>query len=117
MVEGSVSEFVRQAGEAAGLLKAMANECRLLILCHLREAHELSVGQLGERVHISQSALSQHLAKLREEGLVSVRKEAQTVFYRVSDPRTGQLLSLLHDIFCPELGWEGDKLAGAENAI
>lgn len=112
-----VSEFSRQVGEAAGLLKALASECRLLILCHLLEARELSVGQIVDRVGLSQSALSQHLAKLREEGLVSVRKEAQMVFYRVCDPRTGELLSLLHDLFCPELGWENDKQAGVEDAI
>ena len=108
MVGLPASDFMRQAGEAAGLLKVMANECRLLVLCHLAESGELSVGQLTERVGISQSALSQHLAKLREEGLVETRKEAQSVFYRVCDPRAGQVLALLHDLFCPELGRESD---------
>ncbi len=102
----SVSAFTRQAAEAAGLLKAMSNESRLLILCYLAERGELSVGELVDRVGLSQSALSQHLAKLREEGLVTTRKEAQTVFYRVCDPKADQLLSLLHDLFCPELGRE-----------
>jgi ArsR family transcriptional regulator, virulence genes transcriptional regulator len=100
------SEFARQAGEAARLLKVMANECRLLVLCFLAEAGELSVGELTERVGLSQSALSQHLAKLREEGLVTTRKEAQSVFYRVCDPKAQQVLALLHQIFCPELGRE-----------
>jgi ArsR family transcriptional regulator len=100
------SEFTRQAGEASRLLKVMANECRLLVLCFLAEAGELSVGELTERVGLSQSALSQHLAKLREEGLVTTRKEAQSVFYRVCDPRAEQVLGLLHQIFCPELGQE-----------
>ncbi len=100
------SRFGKQAGEAVALLKAMANEARLLVLCHLAESGELSVGELVDRVGISQSALSQHLAKLREEGLVATRKEAQTVFYRVCDPKAGQLLALLHDLFCPELGRE-----------
>ena len=99
-------KFGRQAEEAASLLKAMANECRLLVLCHLAVSGELNVGQLAERVGLSQSALSQHLAKLREQGLVSTRKEAQTVFYRLCDPRAEQLLGLLHDLFCPELGKE-----------
>lgn len=98
--------FEAQARNAAGLLKAMSNECRLLILCHLAESGELSVGQLVDRVGLSQSALSQHLAKLREEELVATRKEAQSVFYRVCDPKAGQLLALLHDLFCPELGRE-----------
>lgn len=96
--------FDRQAQEAAAFLKAMANECRLLVLCHLVESGELSVGQLVDRVGLSQSALSQHLARLREEGLVSTRKEAQTVYYRLCDRRAEQVLILLHDLFCPELG-------------
>lgn len=100
------SKFRDQAGEAVALLKAMANEARLLVLCHLAESGELSVGELVDRVGLSQSALSQHLAKLRDEGLVATRKEAQTVFYRVCDPKAGQLLTLLHDLFCPELGRE-----------
>lgn len=98
--------FQDQARQAAGLLKAMSNECRLLVLCHLAESGELSVGELVQRVGLSQSALSQHLARLREEGLVATRKEAQMVFYRVCDPKAGQLLALLHDLFCPELGRE-----------
>ena len=97
-------KFSEQAQEAAALLKAMANDCRLLVLCHLVESGELSVGELVDRIGLSQSAVSQHLAKLREEGLVSTRKEAQTVYYRICDPRAEQLLALLHDLFCPELG-------------
>jgi len=98
------SEFTRQAGEATRLLKVMANECRLLILCFLAESGELSVGELAGRVGLSQSALSQHLAKLREENLVATRKESQSVFYRVCDTRAEQVLALLHQIYCPELG-------------
>ena len=100
----SASEFSRHAGEATSLLKVLANEFRLLTLCHLAESGELSVGDLVDRVGLSQSALSQHLARLSEEGLVATRKEAQTVFYRVCDPKAEQLLALLHDLFCPELG-------------
>lgn len=104
VVAPSAADFTRQAGEAAALLRALSNESRLLVLCHLTESGELSVGELVERVGLSQSALSQHLAKLREAGLVATRKEAQTVFYRVCDPKAEQLLVLLHDLFCPELG-------------
>lgn len=93
-----------KAAEAAELLKALSNERRLLILCHLIAAGELAVGTLVERIGLSQSALSQHLAKLREERLVDFRRDAQTLFYRVSDPRAGQVLAVLRDIFCPELG-------------
>lgn len=97
-------KFGKQAEEAAAMLRAMANECRLLVLCHLSVSGELNVGQLADRVGLSQSALSQHLAKLREQGLVSTRKEAQTVYYRLCDPKAEELLALLHDLFCPELG-------------
>lgn len=109
MLVDLLSRFGRHAGEAVGLLKAMASEPRLLVLCYLAEEGEMSVGDLATAVGLSQSALSQHLAKLREEGLVATRKEAQTVFYRVCDPKAQQLLALLHDLFCPELGREGAR--------
>lgn len=101
--EKALSAFTRQAGDAAAMLKALANENRLLVLCYLTEAGEMSVGELADKVGLSQSALSQHLARLRDEGLVDTRKEAQTVHYRVCDPRAGQLLSLLRNIYCPDL--------------
>lgn len=108
-----VNQFGRHAGEAVDLLKALASKPRLLVLCYLAQAGEMSAGDLTAQVGLSQSALSQHLAKLREEGLVATRKEAQSVFYRVSDPRAEQLLGLLHDLFCPELG--ASETAGAES--
>ena len=101
-----VDRFSRHAAEAVGLLKALASEPRLLVLCYLAEAGETSAGDLTEQVGLSQSALSQHLAKLREEGLVATRREAQMVFYRVCDPKAERLLALLHDLYCPELGRE-----------
>lgn len=97
-------DFRPQARSVAALLKMMANECRLLVLCHLAEEGELSVSELADRVSLSQSALSQHLAKLRADRLVATRKDAQTVYYRIDDPKVGQLLAHLHDLFCPELG-------------
>lgn len=90
------------AAEAADFLRLLSNRPRLLILCHLLEAGELSVGALVERVGISQSALSQHLAKLRDQGLVGFRREAQTLFYRIADPRAGRLLETLHALFCDQ---------------
>jgi ArsR family transcriptional regulator, virulence genes transcriptional regulator len=98
--------FEEQAAEAADLLKALSNPSRLLVLCHLANGAELSVNQIVDRVGLSQSALSQHLAKLREEGLVATRKQAQTVFYRIADPRAERLLGLLQEIYCPEMGNE-----------
>ena len=100
----AVRSFSREAGRAAGLLRAMSNEQRLLILCYLAEEGELAVGQLCDRLDLSQSALSQHLAKLRVEGLVATRKQAQTVYYRIDQPKVLTLLSVLHDLYCPALG-------------
>lgn len=98
----SPSRLSVAASEAAALLKALSNENRLLILCHLIAEKEVTVGDLVARVGLSQSALSQHLAKLRAEGLVTFRREAQTLFYRVSDERAAAVLSVLQQIFCPE---------------
>jgi ArsR family transcriptional regulator len=96
-----IAELERKAADAAGLLKLLANENRLLILCRLAQGKELSVGELTEAVGVSQSALSQHLAMLREQGVVATRRDAQTVFYRLADPATTRLLGLLRDIYCP----------------
>ena len=96
----AASDFTRQAGEAVSLLKVMANEIRLLVLCHLAEADELSVGELMDRVGLSQSALSQHLALLRQDGLVSSRREAQTVYYSLAPGPAGRILETLHGIYC-----------------
>jgi DNA-binding transcriptional ArsR family regulator len=98
------SEFEAHAAEAAQFMKLLANEHRLLVLCHLLAAGEASVSSLVEEVGLSQSALSQHLAKLREDGLVAFRRDAQTLFYRVCDPRAERILAMLKDIFCPTIG-------------
>lgn len=87
------------AADAARLLKALANDRRLLILC-LLVGGELSVGEINARVDLSQSALSQHLAVLREEGLVLTRREAQTIHYRLADGPVHALIATLHDIYC-----------------
>ncbi len=87
------------AGAAARLLKAMANEHRLLVLCHLLEG-ERSVGQLNAELDLSQSALSQHLAVLREDELVATRRESQTIYYRVASDAVAAVLAALHGIYC-----------------
>lgn len=87
------------AGDAARLLKALANEHRLLVLCHLLEG-ERSVGQLNAELDLSQSALSQHLAVLREDGLVATRRESQTIYYRVASEAVTAVLAALHGIYC-----------------
>lgn len=89
------------AGEAAQFLKLLANEHRLLILCHLVTRGETTVNDLADAVGLSQSALSQHLARLREDGLVAFRREAQTLHYRVADRKAVRLLTTLKQIFCP----------------
>jgi DNA-binding transcriptional ArsR family regulator len=89
------------AADAAQLLKALGNEQRLLILCHLLDG-ELSVGELNQRVALSQSALSQHLALLRELGLVATRREAQTIRYSLPDGPVVRVMALLQEIYCPQ---------------
>jgi ArsR family transcriptional regulator, virulence genes transcriptional regulator len=94
------AQFAAKAGEAAALLKALAHEARLMVLCQLVEG-ERSAGALQENSDLSQSALSQHLARLREEGLVATRREAQTIFYRLADPNATRVLETLAAIYCP----------------
>ena len=96
-----IAQLERKAAEAARLLKLLANENRLLILCRLVLVREMSVSDLADAVGLSQSALSQHLAKMREDGLLATRREAQTVFYRIADPNAARLLALLKNIYCP----------------
>ena len=93
-----------KAADAARLLSLLANEKRLLILCLLVTRGEMDVTTIAQTVGLSQSALSQHLAKLRQDGLVAFRRESQTIHYRLEDPRAAKLLTTLKDIFCPDLG-------------
>lgn len=91
-----------RAEEATRLLKLLANERRLFILCRLIENGEMNVSQLAEAADLGQSALSQHLAKMREDGLVAFRRESQTIWYRIADPKAERILRTLHDIFVTE---------------
>ena len=95
-----MSFFQARAQEAAALLKALANDKRLLILCQLGSG-ESSVGALQAHVGLSQSALSQHLALLREEGIVATRRDGQTIWYRIADPRALSVINALAQLFCP----------------
>lgn len=99
----ALKKLVKQAGEAAAHLKLLANEKRLLILCFLAARGEMTVGELVDAVELSQSALSQHLAKLRADSLVTFRRTSQTLHYSVADKRTLQLLQVLKEIFCSDL--------------
>jgi ArsR family transcriptional regulator, virulence genes transcriptional regulator len=100
MIDHSMADFEARAEEAASLLKSLANEKRLMILCKLLEHGEMSVMPLAEAVGLSQSALSQHLAKLREEGIVGFRRDAQTIHYRLDSPGAMNVLKTLKNIFC-----------------
>ena len=86
------------ANAAARLLKMLANEQRLILMCRLGEG-ECSVGDLASHVGLAQSAASQHLAKLRAEGLVATRRDAQTIYYRLADPAAARVIGLLCDIY------------------
>ena len=87
------------AADAARLLRALANEKRLMLLCLLVDG-ERSVGELNARVDLSQSALSQHLAVLREDGLVTTRREAQTIRYALAAGPAQRIIETLHGIYC-----------------
>lgn len=98
-LERDPARMQRHTGEAARLLKALANEKRLQILCLLVEG-ERSVGELNALLDLSQSALSQHLAVFREDGIVSTRREAQTIYYGLPGGPARELIGTLHQIYC-----------------
>lgn len=93
--------LAEHADAAVRLLQALSNRNRLLVLCLLAEG-EKSVGTLLAQVPLSQSALSQHLAVLRRDGLVATRREAQTIFYSLKDDKAARVVELLHDMYCPD---------------
>lgn len=88
-----------KAGDAEQLLRSLANRSRLMILCELLNG-ELSVGELQARIGLSQSALSQHLARLRSDELVKTRRETQSIYYSVSSDHALRVIALLHDLYC-----------------
>ena len=89
----------RNASDAVNLLKGLANESRLMIMCVLTEG-EVSVGELNKRIELSQSALSQHLAVLRDQGLVKTRRESQTIYYSLAETPAMNVIELLHNVYC-----------------
>jgi DNA-binding transcriptional ArsR family regulator len=99
----ALKRLAKQAGEAAQLLKLLGHEKRLLVLCFLAARGEMTVGELVGVAKLSQSALSQHLAKLRADGLVEFRRASQTLFYRVVDARALRVLLVLKEIYCGDL--------------
>lgn len=93
------ARMAEHAGDATRLLKALANESRLMILCLLSQG-ERSVGELNTEVPLSQSALSQHLSVLRRDGLVRTRRESQTIYYSLAEGPAARVIGLLHDLYC-----------------
>ena len=89
----------RKADQAARLLRALSHGARLRVVCELVDG-ERSAGELVRASGLSQSALSQHLAKLRTEKLVATRRDAQTIYYRVADPKALQVLKVLFELYC-----------------
>lgn len=96
-----IAEMEHNAMEVSRLLKLLANPNRLMVLCHLIKG-ECTVGELERRIGLSQSALSQHLTKLREEQIVVSRREAQSMYYSVQDEKTQRLLSVLYELYCKD---------------
>ncbi len=92
-------EMASQATDAAAYLKTLAHEGRLMILCHLGTG-EKSVGELEETLNVRQAAVSQMLARLRDEGLVRTRRDGKTIYYSLSDDKTIQVIGLLYSLFC-----------------
>lgn len=101
----NLTEMAEHAADAAGLMKALGNESRLMILCMLADG-ERSVGELNDMIPLSQSALSQQLARLRQQGIVTTRRESQTIYYRLLPGPADRVISLLHDIYCGTAGKE-----------
>ncbi|WP_164661963.1 helix-turn-helix transcriptional regulator [Tropicibacter sp. Alg240-R139] len=89
------------ASQAAAYLKTLAHEGRLMILCHLGTG-ERSVGELEELLQMRQAAVSQMLARLRDEGLVTTRRDGKTIYYSLLDHKTEQVIGLLHSLFCSQ---------------
>lgn len=94
----AIRDLESRAEEAADLMKLLANDQRLIILCRLSDA-EMSVSELGEHVSLAQSALSQHLAKLRAHGLVATRRDGQNIYYRLASSTAQKLVGALCELY------------------
>ena len=89
------------ATQAVSVLKTLANEDRLMLLCQLSQG-EHCVGELQAELSIAQPTLSQQLGVLRNEGVVTTRRDGKNIYYSVADPRTLEILVLLHRLYCPD---------------
>ncbi len=96
----TISDIELSAKRVSAILKAIGNDKRMLLLCKIVEHGEVSAGSLVGVANLSQSAMSQHLAKLREEGIVDFRRDGQTLYYRLADERIKELILTLHRLYC-----------------
>jgi ArsR family transcriptional regulator len=96
-------QMARSANRASALMKTLGHKDRLMILCHLTDG-EKSVGQIADLLEISQSPLSQHLSRMRKEGLVDTRREAQTIYYSLSSGEASRIVEVLYELFCAPEG-------------
>lgn len=101
--EIDLQQMAESADRASRLMKTLGHKDRLLILCQLAEG-EKSVGQIADLLEISQSPLSQHLSRLRKEGLVETRREAQTIYYSLKSGEASRIVELLYELFCSSAG-------------
>jgi len=99
LVEMNIEKMQASAQKASNIMKLLGHPHRLMILCELN-AGEMSVGELSEKINIGQSPLSQHLARMRHEGVVSCRRESQTVYYSINKGPASRLIEVLYDIYC-----------------
>ena len=99
----AIERLESRAADAAQLLKLLANETRLLVLCRLAVEREMSAGAIVQALGLGQSAVSQHLAKLRDDSLVATRRDAQTIYYRIADKNVARIIAVLKDIYCRDL--------------
>ena len=101
MKASNIEKMEQAADRASTMLKTLGHPGRLMILCNLADG-ERAVGDLADEVGMSQSTLSQHLARMRREGLVTTRRESQTIFYSLADGDVRKLIKSIYGIFCPK---------------
>ena len=98
-VEIDARQMAVAAGKASELMKTLGHKDRLMVLCHLTSG-EKSVGELAQLLDIPQSPLSQHLARMRKESLVTTRREAQTIYYSIASEEAARIVGVMHELYC-----------------
>jgi len=111
----SMEQMEENAGRACALLKSMANEYRLMILCQL-SVEEMTVGELLEKIPLSQSALSQHLSMLRRENIVKTRRESQFRRYSLASEEARVMIGALYELYCATDN-ECEMMGGEANVV